>query len=387
MATAESLQDQVTSSAGSYSATAPLISSGNWIIQLAAFKSAAGSGGGTAPHIDQLSPNTGPVGTLVTISGSNFGSSQGAVTFNGTTATIASWSANSISTYVPTGTTSGNVVVSLGSQWSNGVRFNLPQPSVLYIQGNSNAFTSSQSSVTVTYTQAQPQHDLNVVAVGWQGSATIQSITDTQGNTYTQAISTTNSGFGTQTIYYAKNIAAATANQNTVTVTFSSAANAPDVRIAEYQGLDRTNSIDLTSGGQGNGDYTDSGGIITTNNYDLLVGASYTGAADSAPGFLFNLRLTSSNSNLLEDFPVQHIGIYNADGTICPQVHGSCRWWRSAWLLLREGPINRHKWMQDRIKPSRCRQMLRVFLAASSTMGCQQHPDRYLESAKWARNC
>jgi RHS repeat-associated protein len=51
------------------------------------------------------------VGTSVTITGTYLGATQGAVTFNGTAATIASWSATSIVAVVPTGATTGNVVV------------------------------------------------------------------------------------------------------------------------------------------------------------------------------------------------------------------------------------------------------------------------------------
>jgi IPT/TIG domain len=79
-----------------------------------------------APHITKLSVTSGPVGTAVTITGTNFGSPQGSgtVTFNGTAATtITSWSATSIVTAVPTGATTGNVVVNASGVASNGVKF------------------------------------------------------------------------------------------------------------------------------------------------------------------------------------------------------------------------------------------------------------------------
>src|SRR5207302_7926264 len=50
-----------------------------------------------APSITTLSPTSGAVGALVTITGTNFGTSQGTSTvkFNGTaTATVPSWSAD-----------------------------------------------------------------------------------------------------------------------------------------------------------------------------------------------------------------------------------------------------------------------------------------------------
>ncbi|HEY6248444.1 MAG TPA: IPT/TIG domain-containing protein [Candidatus Angelobacter sp.] len=80
-----------------------------------------------APSISSLSATAGGAGALVTISGANFGNTQGGstVTFNGTTAKINSWNGNSISASVPLGATTGNVVVKVGSQTSNGVSFNV----------------------------------------------------------------------------------------------------------------------------------------------------------------------------------------------------------------------------------------------------------------------
>ena len=86
---------------------------------------------------------------------------------------------------------------------------------------------------TVTFTAAQVAGDLNVVAVGWNDSmATVSKVTDKSDNNYTLAVGpTVQSGFASQSIYYAKNIAAAAAGANIVTVTFSTAAAYPDIRI------------------------------------------------------------------------------------------------------------------------------------------------------------
>ena len=81
-----------------------------------------------APTITSLSPTSGPVGTAVTIAGANFGST-GTVTFNGTVATTTNWSATSIATSVPTGATTGNVVVTVGGVASNGVSFTVTSSS------------------------------------------------------------------------------------------------------------------------------------------------------------------------------------------------------------------------------------------------------------------
>jgi len=79
----------------------------------------------TPPSISSLSPSKGVVGTAVTISGSNFGSSQGSstVTFNGTSASVVSWSDTSVVATVPVGSSTGNVVVTVGARASNGINF------------------------------------------------------------------------------------------------------------------------------------------------------------------------------------------------------------------------------------------------------------------------
>jgi len=84
----------------------------------------------TAPSITSLNPTSGPVGTSVTIAGTNFGATQGTSTvkFNGTTATPTSWSTTSIVAAVPAGATTGNVVVTVGGAASNAVTFTVPVP-------------------------------------------------------------------------------------------------------------------------------------------------------------------------------------------------------------------------------------------------------------------
>jgi hypothetical protein len=77
------------------------------------------------PTITNLTPTSAPVGGPVTITGANFGATQGSstVTFNGTTAMPTSWSATTIVVPVPLGATAGNVVVTVGGLASPGVPF------------------------------------------------------------------------------------------------------------------------------------------------------------------------------------------------------------------------------------------------------------------------
>ena len=67
----------------------------------------------TTPAITNLSAASGYVGESITITGIAFGAAQGtgSVTFNGTAATITSWTDTSIVCTVPVGATTGDVVV------------------------------------------------------------------------------------------------------------------------------------------------------------------------------------------------------------------------------------------------------------------------------------
>ena len=94
------------------------------------------SGSSSNPVITSLSPTSGSVGSSITITGTNFGSTQGssAVTFNGTIATPTGWSSTGIVALVPPGATTGNVVVTVSGVTSNGSSFTvvstIPTPSI-----------------------------------------------------------------------------------------------------------------------------------------------------------------------------------------------------------------------------------------------------------------
>lgn len=81
-------------------------------------------------EITSVSPPQGCAGTIVTITGSGFGSVQGTstVTFNSTLATPTGWSATSIAVPVPAGATTGPLVVTVKGQSSNGVAFMVACP-------------------------------------------------------------------------------------------------------------------------------------------------------------------------------------------------------------------------------------------------------------------
>ncbi len=93
------------------------------------------------PCITSLSPSSGGVGSTITINGNEFGADPGSgnydtttnnITLNGVavpTADVFSWDTSTIIFFVPTGSTSGNIIVTATSNTSNAVSFTvLPIP-------------------------------------------------------------------------------------------------------------------------------------------------------------------------------------------------------------------------------------------------------------------
>jgi len=86
-----------------------------------------GSAQSPAPAITGVSATTGSVGSQVVIAGTGFGATQGGSTvlLNGAAVTINSWSATSLTITIPSGATSGPLLVSVapGMDDSNAIRF------------------------------------------------------------------------------------------------------------------------------------------------------------------------------------------------------------------------------------------------------------------------
>jgi hypothetical protein len=122
-----------------------------------------------SPLLSSLSPTSGNIGTVVTISGTNLGASQGGsvVTFAGFAAAPTSWSDTQIVAAVPNGATTGNVIVITNGGQSNGLAFtvNVPLPSIASLSPNSgnigdsvtiggSNFGATQGTSTVTFNGA-----------------------------------------------------------------------------------------------------------------------------------------------------------------------------------------------------------------------------------------
>ena len=137
-----------------------------------------------------------------------------------------------------------------------------------FVQMNTADPQTTPTAVTIKYNAAQTAGDLNVVIVGWNDvTSSVAAVTDTLSNAYQLAIGPTRQPGGwSQSIYFAKNVAAAAAGANTVSVAFSAGAAFPDVRILEYTGVDQINPLDVTIGAIGSVTTCDTDAITTSTS-------------------------------------------------------------------------------------------------------------------------
>jgi hypothetical protein len=258
-------------------------------------------------------------GAFATISGSDFAAGA-TVTVGGVQSPanqVEVVNSNTIQAFLPAGS-AGTATVTVtnpsgesgtvpgGFTFSTGAGIN-------FIQANSTQIGSA-STATTSFNLAQTAGDLNVAVVGWNDtSATVKSVSDTAGNTYTLAAPATQGTLLTQAIYYAKNINAAA--NNIVIVTFNQAAIDVDVRIGEYSGLDSFNPLDAAGGASGTGAGLDSGPIATTSSGDLFLGASMVKGAVNAPGAGFATVLVTPFGDNVEHFFPTTAGSFDATAT------------------------------------------------------------------------
>lgn len=153
----------------------------------------------TGPSITSLSPTSGSVGRSVTIMGTGFGTSQGTSTvkFNGVAATsFPTWTTTSITAVVPSGATTGNVVVTVGAVASNGVNFTVIAPPAItasvFPPVNTSGWITTNAYVTFFCTQGGlpiatcPAQQV----VSTDGASQVYSgtVTDTGGNSATASV-------------------------------------------------------------------------------------------------------------------------------------------------------------------------------------------------------
>jgi hypothetical protein len=151
--------------AGPFVANWTLTPASSWIATIAAFKTITSSSQiATAPILTSLSPMSGPVGATVTITGTNFGQTQGSsiISFSGTPSNATSWSPTSVVTTVPNSATTGNVTIKVNGLTSNGIGFSVAQLALVVSPGS----TTLQPGQSQSFT-ASLQNDTQNSGVTW----------------------------------------------------------------------------------------------------------------------------------------------------------------------------------------------------------------------------
>jgi hypothetical protein len=173
------------SSIAAQTAAMTMGSNANWEMYVATFVPPPAAG---TPIITSLSPNDGPVGTVVTINGNNFGSSQGTtgtVTFNGVAATPISWSNGGIQVAVPNGAATGYVAVTVAGSTSNGEKFGVEGPIVSAQNPVWCSYNSNAESGNCAY---RASNSAGNILFGFEvcqsTTATLETPTDTAGNSW-----------------------------------------------------------------------------------------------------------------------------------------------------------------------------------------------------------
>jgi hypothetical protein len=218
-----------------------------------------------------------------------------------------------------------NVVISnsLGTITSNSVTLTVnsatpPPAQPTFIQEtsvvNGNGLGGSS---TISLNQSTTAGNLLIISVTSDNqAASVNSITDTKGNTYKMAVPPTNWGSsgteGRAEIWYANNIVGGPV---TATVNLNAAANAiVQLYLSEYSGLDTVNPLDQISSHAQNGSVNttfSSGAKTTASANEMIFGhcEMWSGSVLEGSGFV---QHSTANGNIEETKNVTSIGSYDA---------------------------------------------------------------------------
>jgi hypothetical protein len=192
---------------------------------------------------------------------------------------------------------------------------------ISYVQGAVTVSARRQIEASASFPSTQSAGDLDVIFVAWANShAEIVSVSDTSGNLYLRAGSTSYGDAATQVAYYARNIAAATPGRNAVKVVFSTPVDKPTLAIVEYHGADPLRPVDAMGDAAGASSHAETGSLVTANACDLLVSSVFTAGHIPGPGPFYRQRLLpEGGSFIVEDSAVTAAGTYSAAAPQSPE--------------------------------------------------------------------
>jgi len=180
--------------------------------------------------------------------------------------------------------------------------------------------TEATSTVTATNSLVLPApvqaHNAIIACFTFtSGNATLQSISDSLGNTYTVVAGpVVTNGF----VHYVAIASNSPGGSDTVTVTLSAAISGGwDLLALEYTGLALSAPFDKSVYDSGNSGAMTSGSATTSFAHELLLGYGHSSGMMPGPGF--TARDTTAE-NLVEDQVVFTTGDYTATATTMPGI-------------------------------------------------------------------
>jgi hypothetical protein len=185
-------------------------------------------------------------------------------------------------------------------------------PSWAHVQ--STAGNSGAKSNALALPSATRDGDLLVVEVDWSSGSDFVSISDSQGNAFTQVGTEQEAAnFGVKSrLYYAANI---NGGAHTVTTVVTGSPSYHELYLHEYSGLDPISPLDAFSVNVANGTTFTSGEIKTTAGHDLLYGIEIDARSATADADWTTRSRLDSNVAADRDAPSPGTYVYDGQST------------------------------------------------------------------------
>ena len=227
-----------------------------------------------APTLANLSPSSGPIGTSVTITGTNLTGTT-SVSFNGSSASFVVNSATQITATVPAGASTGLVTVNTPGGLSNGITFSVtaPAPTLTNLSPSSGPVGTS---VTITGTGL-----MGATAVSFNGTAATFAVVNTGTLTATVPAGATSGSVTVTTPGGPSNGLPFTVTIPATTITALSPTSGPVGSGVIITGTNLTGATGLTFNGVSASFVVNSATQITTN---VPTGATTGSVVVSTPG-------------------------------------------------------------------------------------------------------
>jgi hypothetical protein len=186
-----------------------------------------------------------------------------------------------------------------------------PPPSFTFVQASTTKPTDVSTMLTLP--DAVNTHDAIIVCLNYPDSngATLESITDTENNTYLTIVGPVDGAGDIHYIAMAKNVRAATSDTLTVTLAAAPTGGA-DLFALEYSGISTTTAVDTSSYATGSGTAMNSGSATTHSAPELILGYAEAPSASAGSGFT---KRALQTGNLVEDKVANPAGSYSATAT------------------------------------------------------------------------